>query len=151
MSYAGEFAALKKKHKDSTSFEGAYAFLDLHARTAKALEKTNPLEALNQYRLAESCQQTIGSFATGSGEGLASMADLYRLMAKRAALEESIAQKAQNDGDPATALVHLESALEIWKEIGGDPNTGKKSAKPKLKIAHFEAEVARVKKQLSKS
>jgi len=147
MTYLEELAALKKQYPDQFTFEATYAYLALHCRTAEALEKSDPLQAIEQYRLAEERQSQVGSFATGSGEGLASMAELYQLMAKRAALEERLAKKSDT---PAAALPHLESALAIWKEIGSDPNKWYGSLKPAPKIAHFEAEVTRVRNELSK-
>lgn len=142
MSYPKELAALKKKYPNAHTFEAVHAYLDFHTRTAEALTKSNPLEALEQYKLAEACQGEVGSFATGSGEGLASMADLYKLMSQRAALEERIAQAAKS---PAAALPHLESALAIWQEIASDPNKWYGRLKPAPKLKHFADEIKRVK------
>lgn len=142
MTYSEELAALKKQYRNEHAFEAVYAYLDLHTRTAEALAKSNPLEALEQYKLAEDRQSQVGSFATGSGEGLASMADLYKLMSQRAALEERIAKSAKS---PAAALLHLESALAIWQEIAADPNKWYGALKPAPKLKHFEAEIKRVK------
>jgi hypothetical protein len=80
------------------------------ARTgpAEAVKTMDPETAIRQYKLAEDCQWTIGSYATGSGEGLASMAELYGIMGKRAAVLER--------------LKRFGEALAVWKEIQADPN-----------------------------
>ncbi len=143
MTYLEELAALKKQYPDPFTCDATYAYLDLHCRTAEALEKSDPLQAIEQYRLAEDRQSQVGSFASGSGEGLASMAELYQLMAKRAALEEKLANKSDI---PAEALSRLENALAIWKEIGSDPNKWYGSLKPAPKITRLAKEVERLRK-----
>lgn len=61
--------------------------------------------------LRDAGQSTIGTFATGAGEGLASMASLYEIMGKRAAVLERL-------GDAA----RLRETLALWTRIQADPN-----------------------------
>jgi hypothetical protein len=68
---------------------------------------------------AEELQAIIGSWATGSGEGLASMAALYRLRGERADLLERLAARA---ADAARAPGLLERALALWTGVAADPN-----------------------------
>src|SRR5262249_22331520 len=82
-------------------------FLDFHLEWAAALESRDPEGAIRQYLLAEGCQITIGTGATGSGEGLASMAALYEIKGKRADLLERLGRGG--------------AALELWEQIRKDP------------------------------
>jgi hypothetical protein len=118
-SFSCQLDELTVKYPHKSEFEAAYAFLDLHLKWADAAEASEPQKALEQYRLAEDCQRTIGTFATGSGEGLASMAALYKIMGKRADLEEKLADSVSTS---AEATEHLKSALAIWQKISADPN-----------------------------
>jgi hypothetical protein len=113
------FDALAVEYPDRNRFDAACAFQTLHLRWAAATRTSNPPLAIVQYRLAEDCQATIGSYATGSGEGLQSMRELYAIMTKRANLEERIADTC---ADANEARSHLQAALDIWNEIRADPN-----------------------------
>jgi hypothetical protein len=118
-SFTAELEALTARFGNKDSFEAANAFLDLHLRWATAVAVSEPQKAIEQYLLAEDCQRTIGTFATGSGEGLASMSALYEIMGKRADLEEKLAALSHNHDD---AKEHLQHALAIWTQIQSDPN-----------------------------
>jgi hypothetical protein len=110
---------LSQQHPNREGFAEAHSYLGLHLSLAKELKKTSPSRAIEHYKLAESCQSSIGTFATGSGEGLASMGALYEIMADRAELEERLAYKSKRTKD---RIQHLQEALKIWKEIKADPN-----------------------------
>jgi hypothetical protein len=119
-SFSRQLIALQAKYPNKGDFEAAYAFLDLHLKWADAARSSNPKLAVEQYLLAEDCQSTIGTFATGSGEGLASMAALYAIMGKRADLEEKCADS--NTVSAAEKVKHLNNAVSIWSKIAADPN-----------------------------
>jgi hypothetical protein len=102
------FEALMRNLASKDAFEKTTALLEFHLEWAEAVKDADPEVALRQYQLAENCQATIGSYATGSGEGLASMVALYEIMGKRAVLLER--------------LKRVRGALAIWEEIQADPN-----------------------------
>lgn len=111
--------ALQAKYPSPHQFEAAYDYLDLETQWAAALEATDKLGAIQHLAEAERHQSTIGTFATGSGEGLESMACLHELMLKRAALEEQCAD------DPLFATQkrkHLQNALTVLQAIDQSPN-----------------------------
>lgn len=120
--FAARLRELKKEFGDASRFEAACAYLDLHLEWAKAAESAKPPDfetAERELRFAASCQATIGTFATGSGEGLESMAELYAIMKRRAAV---LMRWAKSSEDRRAARARLEAAREIWKEIAADPN-----------------------------
>jgi len=102
------FEALKRELASKQSWERPEALLAFHLEWAEAVKGSDPETALNQYRDAEECQSTIGSYATGGGEGLASMVALYEIMGKRADLLERLQRPKE--------------ALAIWERIQADPN-----------------------------
>src|SRR5205823_114403 len=110
---------LKRDYAGRPLSDRTYALLEFHLEWADAVKSSDPGLAIQQYRLAEDQQSTIGTYATGSGEGLASMAALYEIMGKRADLIELLADAAK---DPAAALRQLNEALAVWTEIQSDPN-----------------------------
>jgi hypothetical protein len=137
-----KFDALLKVHGDKYGFETAHAFLDLHLKWATAVQSTDPAQALQQYRLAEDCQRTIGTYATGSGEGLASMFALYEIMGERAELEEKIANSTKESSEH---LKHLEAALAIWSEIRRCPNDLWERTPARQQIDKLQARIAKLK------
>lgn len=110
---------LKRDYAGRPPSDRTYALLAFHLEWAEAVKSSDPGLAIQQYRLAEDQQTTIGTYATGSGEGLASMAELYEIMGKRADLIERLADASK---DPAAALGRLNEALAVWTEIQSDPN-----------------------------
>jgi hypothetical protein len=110
---------LQKQFPNRDKFVAAHVFLDVHLQLARAAKRSAPALAIEQYKLAESCQCCIGTYATGSGEGLASMAALYDIMAERAELEEQLAHSRKRIKDK---VLHLQEALGIWRAIQADPN-----------------------------
>jgi hypothetical protein len=118
-SFPARLAALQAKYPNPREFEAAYAYLDLETDWAAALEATDKPSAIQHLAAAEKHQITIGSYATGSGEGLESMDRLHDLMRKRAKLEEKCADDAQT---PVETRQHLERAQAILREIDRSPN-----------------------------
>ena len=110
---------LRQEYRDRTLLDRTYALLDFHLGWAEATKSTQPELAVRQYLLAEAQQSTIGTFATGSGEGLASMSSLYGIRGKRADLLERLADAAS---DRAVSHRFLREALAVWSEIDADPN-----------------------------
>lgn len=137
--FPSQLDALKAKYGDNSGFEAAYAFLDLHLKWAAAVEASDPQEAIEQCLLAEDCQATIGTFATGSGEGLASMAALYEIMGKRADLEETLANSEANS---AESTGRLKRALAIWQKISADPNGIGNRTPAKSRIQRLKSRIA---------
>lgn len=133
------FEQLRRDSQKDPPFERTYAFLAFHLEWAEVLKETDPIVAIRQFACAEDCQRTIGTFATGSGEGLASMGALYEIMGKRADLTEGLGDSA---ADAGTALRHLNGALEIWSTVQSDPNGlgGDTPAAPR--IALLQAKIA---------
>ena len=118
--FDSELEALKKNYRtDPNGFEATYAFLDLYTKHARAVTASNPAEAIRLFKLAEDCQGTIGTYATGSGEGLASMAALYELMGECADVLDAMASKT---GKLTERVAYLNEALALWKKIQADPN-----------------------------
>jgi len=113
------YEQLKRDWADHPPYERTYALLAFHLEWAAAVTSSDPGLAIQQYRLAEEQQSTIGTYATGSGEGLASMAELYETMGKRADLIERLADLAK---DPAAARRQWSEALAVWTKIQSDPN-----------------------------
>lgn len=113
------FEQLKQEYEHKDGYERAATFLDFYLRWAAALESSDPHGAIAKYKCAEECQSTVGTFASGSGEGLASMAALYEIMGKRAAVVERL---ADNAGNAPAAQSLLNDALAIWSQIQTDPN-----------------------------
>jgi len=109
----------RKEYRERTLVDRTYALLEFHLRWAKAAKASNPELAVRQYLLAEKQQSTIGTFATGAGEGLASMSDLYGIMEKRAELLERLGDAAS---DRTVSHRYLSEALAVWSQIDADPN-----------------------------
>lgn len=141
-SFSQRFNALMSAFENKNSFEAVYAFQVLHLEWAASVETSDPALAVEQYRLAEERQRTIGTYATGSGEGLASMAALYEIMGKRAEVEEALANAASNS---AETLDHLQIALEIWTEINDDPNGMGEDTPASSKVQHLLSRIASLK------
>jgi len=118
--FANLLAALQKQHASAHTFEGAHAYLNLHVNWADALVPTDKRGAIEHLAEAEKHQWTIGTFATGSGEGLESMLHVHELMARQAKLEESCADEART---PEQTRRHLQSALALWTEIHQYPKS----------------------------
>ncbi len=116
-----QLKALGKRYPDRGSFEALNAYLRLHLQIARVAKESETAISIEHYKLAEECQGSIGTYATGSGEGLASMLALYDIMAERAELEE---QLAYDSSQLANKIEHLQEALDIWKRIHRDPNLG---------------------------
>jgi hypothetical protein len=92
---------------------------DEAVRRALALEAAgDDGGAIAAWSEAESHQWTIGTWSTGSGEGLASMGCVYELMLRRATCEERLAARAL--GTEADA--HRRAAQELLAKIAADPN-----------------------------
>jgi hypothetical protein len=108
MDFEKRFGSLKRELAGKDEWARQEAFKAFHLEWAAALEATDPQGAMTQYRLAEDCQWTIGTFSTAGGEGLASMSEVYRIMGLRADLLE----RQLRFGD----------ALELWVQIQADPN-----------------------------
>ncbi len=124
---------LEKKYPNRWGFDAANAFLHLHLRIARAAKSSSLANAIEHFKNAEGYQSCIGTFATGSGEGLASMLALYDIMAERAELEEQLARESSQLADKRH---HLREALDIWKRIKSDPNLGE--LLPQRNIQHLE-------------
>ena len=99
-----QLRSLSQQFPDREEFAAAHSYLGLHLELAKELEKSSPSLAIEQYKLAESCQVCIGTFSTGSGEGLASMSALYDIMACRAELEEQLAFASKQTNSSSKSL-----------------------------------------------
>ena len=110
---------LSKKYPNRWSLASASSHLVLHLQIAEAAEQMDPKLAIEHYRNAEECQRTIGTFSTGSGEGLASMMELYDIMVKRAEVEEQLARLSKANHEK---LYNMQQVVEIWTEIQADPN-----------------------------
>lgn len=126
-----ELKRLSVLYPDRSTFDAAYAFISVHLPFAEAAVKLEPQLAIEQYRLAEECQGTIGTYSTGSGDGLASMMDLYDIMAKRAELEEQVADTCE---EPGLKKKHLEEAIRLWVAIKSDPNLGELLPKKDMSV-----------------
>lgn len=93
-------------------------------------DNTTAFEALEHLKAAEQWQWRIGSYATGSGEGLASMAEVRALQMARAWLAAALFRETH-----AHALSALAKSLTV--EIERDPNG--MGAKYTKAIAHLRA------------
>ncbi|MCB9727195.1 MAG: hypothetical protein H6746_01795 [Deltaproteobacteria bacterium] len=111
--YRRELARLEAERGTLGAWELAGRTLALERSRAARLAETDDARAVEHYLAAEDAQRTLGTFATGSGEGLASMAALYAIMADRARLHERLGRT-----DAAQAAL----AVETWQTIVDDPN-----------------------------
>jgi hypothetical protein len=75
-------------------------------------------QAIEAWREAEEQQWQMGTWSTGSGEGLASMGCVYELMLRRANAELRLAGTAAGD----SADAHRNNAHAILDKIAADPN-----------------------------
>lgn len=103
-----------------------------HTATSNCAATSNQaaFEALEHLTAAEQWQWRIGSYATGSGEGLASMAEVRSLQMARAWLAAALFRETH-----APTLSALATSLAV--EIEHDPNgVGAKYSKA---IAHLRA------------
>jgi hypothetical protein len=137
------FDQLRVEYGTRTVFDRTYALLDFHLEWAEAVKATDPGLAIRQYLLAEKQQSTIGTFATGSGEGLASMSELYGIMGKRAELLEELAGAASEE---AVSVQHLNEALAVWSRISADPNGLGDDTPAGAKIRQLASKLAKHKK-----
>jgi hypothetical protein len=119
MDFEKRFDELRRECEHKDEFEKVSAFLSFHLEWAEALAASDPAGAIQRFEAAENYQSTIGTFASGSGEGLASMGALYEIMGKRALATERLADLATDRG---SALVRLNEALALWSQIKADPN-----------------------------
>ena len=134
--FEADLEALKKNYRtDPNGFEAAYAFLALYEKQARAVRASDPAEAVRLLKLAEDCQATIGTYATGSGEGLESMANLYALMGERAQILEV---QASQTGKLTERVVFLNEALALWQKINADPNGQGRDTPAKQKIGEIQ-------------
>ncbi len=137
------YEQVKRDWADQPPYERTYALLAFHLEWAEAVKSGDPGLAIQQYRLAEEQQSTIGTYATGSGEGLASMAALYEIMGKRADLIERLADAAK---EPAAALGQWSEALAIWTKIQSDPNGMGEDTPAADRIRQLQGKLAKRKK-----
>lgn len=99
--------AVRTRHAgDPYARDAQQELQDLHLRWADQLGQR--AEAEVHLRAAEDAQWALGSAATGSGEGLASMQRLYEIRARRARLAEALGERT--------------AALDLWESIAADPN-----------------------------
>lgn len=123
------FEVLKRELEGKDEWTRQEALKAFHLEWAKALEATDPNGAQRQYRFAEDCQWTIGTFSTGGGEGLASMSEVYRIRGLRA----DVLERQLRFGD----------ALEIWEGILKDPNGLAKFTPAESKIRTLKRKLGR--------
>lgn len=100
--------AHRAKHDNPWSFAAQSELQALHLAAAELLERSGDEAGLEHLRVAEDCQWRLGAESTSAGEGMASMATLYELRARRARLHEKLGQSAE--------------ALDLWDSIAADPN-----------------------------
>jgi len=137
------FEQLQREYAGRPHYERTYALLEFHLEWADAVKSTDPKHAIRQYLLAEDQQSTIGTYATGSGEGLASMAALYEIMGKRAEVIEHLADAAT---DPAASRQQYHEALAVWTKIGADPNGMGEETPAAARIQQLNAKLAKRKR-----
>lgn len=111
-------AAVRVATKAAEPYDSFFALRD--ALIACADESENDMhdaEVIGYLREAESCQWGIGTFATGAGDGLASMRRVYELMVRRAKAHRRLAAAGGED-----AAAHGAEAEKIDAQIAADPN-----------------------------
>lgn len=88
-------------------------------RRAEDFERAgDDLAAIDALAEAESLQWRIGTWATGSGEGLASMWHVYELMLSRARAEQRLASRTTGPESER----HREAAEALIERVRADPN-----------------------------
>lgn len=93
--------------------------LALLERRAEDFERAgDDVAAIDALAEAESLQWRIGTWATGAGEGLASMWHVYELMLGRARAEQRLA--ARTTGPESER--HREAAEALIERVRSDPN-----------------------------
>ncbi|HEX7665844.1 MAG TPA: DUF952 domain-containing protein [Polyangiaceae bacterium] len=111
-------AVVRAESKTAEPYDAFFALRD--ALIACADESENAKadhEVVTYLREAESCQWGIGTFATGSGEGIDSMTKVYTLMHRRGRAHRRLAQSgADASGE------HVAEAEKIDAQIASDPN-----------------------------
>jgi len=101
---------------DNDAVERCLALLERRAEDfERAGDDVAAIDALSE---AESLQWRIGTWATGSGEGLASMWHVYELMLSRARAEQRLA--ARTTGPESER--HREAAEALIERVRADPN-----------------------------
>jgi hypothetical protein len=85
-------------------------------RTERGVDATAAREAEAHLAQAEDWQWQIGSWATGAGEGLASMSEVYELKMARAWLDVALVQ-ATGEGK-----ARAQAALSLVAKVAKDPN-----------------------------
>jgi hypothetical protein len=85
-------------------------------RVDRGVDATAASQAETHLARAEEWQWRIGSWATGAGEGLASMAEVYALKMARAWLNVALAKMKGQGGRRTRA------ALSLVAKVAGDPN-----------------------------
>jgi hypothetical protein len=133
---------LKRDYRDRPLSDRTYALREFHLEWAQAVQSSQPELAIQQYLLAEDQQSTIGTFATGSGEGLASMSELYGIMGKRADVLERLAGAT---ADRSVSVRHLNEALAVWTKINEDPNGLGEDTPAASKIKHLRTKLGKPK------
>ena len=101
---------------DNDAVERCLALLE---RRAGDFERAgDDVAAIDALAEAESLQWRIGTWATGAGEGLASMWHVYELMLSRARAEKRLA--ARTTGPESEG--HREAAEALIERVRADPN-----------------------------
>ena len=101
---------------DNDAVERCLALLE---RRADDFERAgDDVAAIDALAEAESLQWRIGTWATGAGEGLASMWHVYELMLSRARAEKRLA--ARTTGPESER--HREAAEALIERVRTDPN-----------------------------
>lgn len=109
-------ARLAECPTDESAVDRCLALLEQRATEfEQAGDDAAAIDALSE---AESLQWRIGTWATGSGEGLASMHHVYELMLRRAAAESRLA--ARTEGPVAER--HRANAAGLIERVRNDPN-----------------------------
>src|SRR5579862_8516388 len=139
--FKDRFEQLQRDHQDRPVPDRTVALREFHLDWAQAVQSTQLELAIQQYLLAEDHQSTIGTFATGSGEGLASMAELYGIMGKRADVMERL---ACSTADRSVSVRHLNEALAVWAKIHSDPNGLGEDTPAASKIKQLNTKLAKL-------
>ncbi len=111
-------AAVRAETKASEPYDSFFALREALIACADESENAKrDAEVVAYLREAESCQWGIGTFASGSGDGLTSMMRVYELMSRRAKAHRRLAAVGGDD-----AAGHAAEAEKIDAQIAADPN-----------------------------